>query len=115
MEKTPSPKTCGLGNTSPLWTSKAADVEAPKDEWGFPSVAGRLSQCCGASAPHCDVDQRGQPHGLIDKLLKVDVAEAYAPPRVTLEAKKFGLKPGEAWDLTNGWDFTRQDHRDKAE
>ena len=48
-------------------------------------------------------------------MLKVDVVEAYPPPRVTLEAKKFGLKPGEAWDLTTGWDFNRQDHREEAE
>ena len=48
-------------------------------------------------------------------MLKVDLVEAYSPPRVTLESKKFGLKPGEAWDLTNGWDFTRKDHQDKAE
>ena len=55
------------------------------------------------------------PVSAIKQLLKVDVAEAYSPPRVTLEEKKFGLKPGEAWDLTNGWDFTIEDHRKKAE
>ena len=43
------------------------------------------------------------------------MVEAYSPPGVTLEAKKFGLKPGEAWDLTNGWDFNKKDHREKAE
>ena len=43
------------------------------------------------------------------------MVEAYSPPRVTLEAKKLGLKPGEAWDLTTGWDFNRQDHREEAE
>ena len=64
---------------------------------------------------HCEDDQLGQPQGLISELLKVDLVEAYSPPRVTLESKKFGLKPGEAWDLTNGWDFTRKDHQDKAE
>ena len=53
--------------------------------------------------------------GLINKLLAVDVVEAYSPTRVTLEAKQFGLKPGEAWDLTTGWDFSRKDHQDKAE
>ena len=64
---------------------------------------------------HSEVDRQGQPTELIGKLLKVDVVEAYSPPRVTLEAKKYGLKPGEAWDLTNGWDFTQKDHREKAE
>ena len=42
------------------------------------------------------------------------MVEAYSPPRVTLEARKFGLKLGEAWDLTNGWDFNRENHRRKA-
>ena len=90
------------------------DTEAQRDEWGFPSVAGRLSECGGARAPHEEVDQQGQPTELIETLLKVDVVEAYSPPRLTLEAKKFGLKPGEAWDLTNGWDFTQQHHREKG-
>ena len=59
---------------------EAVDTEAPKDEWGFPSMAGRLSQCGGACASHCDVERQGQPHGLIDKLLKVSLVEAYSPP-----------------------------------
>ena len=48
-------------------------------------------------------------------MLKVDVVEAYSPPRVTLEAKKFGLKPGEAWDLTDGWNFSRKELQERAE
>ena len=68
---------------------------------------------------HTEADQRVNPEqescGLINELLKVDVVEAYSPPRVTLEAKKFGLKPGEAWDLTNGWDFNLKEHQEKAE
>ena len=82
---------------------------------GISVLAGRLSKCGGVCAPHGVVDWRGQPQGLIDRLLNVDVVEAYSPPRVTPEAEKFGLKPGEAWDLTNGWDFTRKDHRKLAE
>ena len=42
------------------------------------------------------------------------MAEAYSPPRVTAEANKFGLKAGEAWDLTEGWDFKLKDHRSAA-
>mgnify|MGYP007018377280 CR=1 FL=1 len=64
---------------------------------------------------HSGIGQLGQPTERISKLLKVDVVEAYSPPRVTLEAKKYGLKSGEAWDLTSRWDFTQKDHRDKAE
>ena len=48
-------------------------------------------------------------------MLSIDVVEAYSPPRVTVEAWKFGLKAGEAWDLTTGWDFTKRSHRELAE
>ena len=51
----------------------------------------------------------------IKKLMTVDVAEVYSPQRVTLEARKHGLKPGEAMDLTTGWDFRQQEHRELAE
>ena len=47
--------------------------------------------------------------------MKIDVAEMYSPPRVTTEANRMGLRAGEAFDLTNGWDFTRESHRQKAE
>ena len=35
--------------------------------------------------------------------LSVELMEMYTPPRVTEEAKKFGLQPGAAMDLTTGW------------
>ena len=37
----------------------------------------------------------------------VDIAEVYSPPRVTAEAAKYSVKPGEAFDLTCGWDFNK--------
>ena len=52
---------------------------------------------------------------LVEKLLSVDICEVFSPPRVGLEANKYGLRPGEAMDLTTGWDFNREDHRLKAE
>ena len=45
---------------------------------------------------------------------QVDIAEIYSPPRVTTVALKFGMKTGLAMDLTTGWDFTRQEHREAA-
>ena len=48
------------------------------------------------------------------KTVGVDVAEIYSPPRVTREAKRHGLNPGEAMDLTVGWDFTLERHRKAA-
>ena len=48
------------------------------------------------------------------RLMSVDVAEMYSPPRVTAMGKEMGLKVGEAMDLTTGWDFTLERHRRAA-
>ena len=52
---------------------------------------------------------------------QADVMEIYSPPRMTKEAKKQNeqgtlprLRLGQALDLTTGWDFTRQAHRQAA-
>ena len=45
---------------------------------------------------------------------QVDIAEIYSPKRVTEAAALIGLRAGLAMDLTNGWDFTRQSHREAA-
>ena len=47
--------------------------------------------------------------------LSVEPMEMHSAPRVTEEAKKFGLRTGAAVDLTIGWDFRRSDHRQKAQ
>ncbi len=49
-----------------------------------------------------------------EMMKSIDVAEVYSPRRVTAEAKKWGLRPGDAMDLTNGWDFTLKRHRGAA-
>ena len=51
---------------------------------------------------------------IVQSLMNIDIAEMYSPPRVTAEGKRFGLKPGEAMDLSTGWDFRKADHREKA-
>ena len=92
------------------------DTEAPRDAWGFPAMVGTISLQGCACAPCSGISlPREQTAGLISQMLRVDVVEAYSPPRVTLEAKDVGLKAGEAWDLTNGWDFTKKDHQEQAE
>ena len=60
------------------------------------------------------VDDEGD--GIVNSLMRasVDIAEMYSPPRVTKEAAKFGLKVGEAMDLTTGWDFSKSEHRSMA-
>ena len=45
---------------------------------------------------------------------RVDISEVFSPPRVTEMAVKFGLKPGDAMDLITGWNFDREDHRQRA-
>ena len=43
------------------------------------------------------------------------MCEVFSPPRVGPEATKFGLKAGDAMDLTTGWDFTRDEDCHRAE
>ena len=42
---------------------------------------------------------------ITEGMLHIDVAEVYSPPRVTTQARRFQLQPGEAMDITTGWDF----------
>ena len=51
---------------------------------------------------------------LVELLKTIDVAEVFSPPRVTAEAEKWGLKAGDAMDLTTGWDFNLERHREAA-
>ena len=50
-----------------------------------------------------------------ESIKQIDVAEVVSPPRVTVVAKDYRLKPGMAMDLTNGWDFTIRRHKEAAE
>ena len=43
------------------------------------------------------------------------MCEVFSPPRVGPEATKFGLKAGDAMDLTTGWDFSREEDCRRAE
>ena len=47
------------------------------------------------------------PESLAERLCRVDLCELFSPPRVGLQAKKFGLAPGDAMDLTTGWDLKK--------
>ena len=44
----------------------------------------------------------------------VDIAEVYSLKGVTKTADTLGAKPGEAMDLTNGWDFRLERHKEAA-
>ena len=51
---------------------------------------------------------------LASVILGVDITEVFSPERVAQVARRFGLTSGSSMDLTNGWDFNREDHRRKA-
>ena len=52
---------------------------------------------------------------LVNRICSIDVCEVFSPPRVGKEASKYGLNPGDAMDLTTGWDFNIESHRAQAE
>ena len=47
----------------------------------------------------------------MDQAKRFDVMEIYSPPRITVQAKKYGLSPGEALNLIIGYDFDRKEDR----
>ena len=51
---------------------------------------------------------------LLAAILNVDITEVYSRERGARIAKKFGLVAGSSMDLTNGWDFNREDHTRQA-
>ena len=51
---------------------------------------------------------------LASVILGVDITEVYSPDRVAKVARSFGLVAGSSFDLTNGWDFCREDHKRMA-
>ena len=44
----------------------------------------------------------------------VDCTEFYSPPRVTIEAAKYGLSPGSPLELLTGWDLGTRKGRSDA-
>ena len=59
-----------------------------------------------------DGDAGGGPS--LEQVNKVDVMEIYSPPRVTVQAKKYGLRSGEAMDLATGYDFNNPEDREQV-
>ena len=65
-----------------------------------------------------DLEMRSLRTNKIEGLLKcasVDVMEVRFPSGVGKEARKFGLEEGEAIDMTTGWDFRINEHRERDE
>lgn len=90
IRRGPEDRACASSEDS-TEAEQEGGVEAPSDEYGFPMI-GQLEK----------------------KLLAADVTDIFSPPRVTVEARQFGLKAEEAWDLTHGWDFNKVEHQEAA-
>ena len=86
-----------------------SDVEEEAKAEGIGSV--RIPGERTGSAPEAEA----APSDLVHMLCRVDMCEVLSPPGVGVEATKFGLKAGDAMDLTTGWDFTRDEDCRKAE
>ena len=52
---------------------------------------------------------------LVNRIFSIDVCEVFSPPRVGRVARRYGVNPGDAMDLTTGWDFNLESHRKLAE
>ena len=61
-----------------------------------------------------DSDSPGSTE-LVDRFCSIDVCEVFSPPRVGRAARRHGITPGDAMDLTTGWDFNLESHRKMAE
>ena len=70
---------------------------------------------CPCSSPTALQGHEPEPSSLILRLCAADVCEDLSPPRVGMEAGKFGLTVVDAMDLTTGWDFNLAEHRRQAE
>ena len=94
-------------------------------EHGGPSKRGRaqrdsasegMSPSAGDSASSQQVMNEIQENRqILAALLRgADITEVYSPERVVKACRGQNLVPGTSMDLTNGWDFTKKEDRDRA-
>ena len=76
-----------------------------RHERGEKEIEGRETQSDMSESNQRDEMEKVGETQMIQMLhkLSVELMEMYSPPRVTEEAKKFGLRVGTAMDLTTGW------------
>ena len=58
-------------------------------------------------------DQLKRIAAALGDLCSVDVMEVYSPERVAAMCKNYGLVQGASLDLTNGYDFDKQEDRQR--
>ena len=84
--------------------STTEDDTAPLDQEAVPltqpAAVPRLPDAIGLDSIMISDDDCAQPNSSI-----TIVAEVFSPPRITVRARKRGLQPGSAYDLTSGTDL----------
>ena len=89
---------------------EAQDLFRDLDEEEPPEVGNGSARSPSARADPGTADGvPSETSSLAERLCRVDMCEVFSPPRVGLEAAKFGLKVGDAMDLTTGWDFNNEE------
>ena len=128
-ESVPEPHRAADGDEDAIYSEGEPgepDVEGPEDLFGYdgPRGSGSASALTEHGQKEEDrttgtatgpVGRKSDSGSLIQRLCSIDVCEVFSPPRVGSEATKFGMTPGDAMDLTTGWDFNLASHRAKAE
>ena len=51
---------------------------------------------------------------MVAQMSAVDISEVFSPERVTKLCKQYGLEPGQAMDIKNGYDFDLAEDRRRA-
>ena len=74
----------------------AALVSKPLEWQDYQASEGLSSRDCAVRP--LSAGQAGEGESLVSMLCGVDMCEVFLPPRVGLEARKFGLTPGDAMD-----------------
>ena len=95
---------------------EAQDLFRDLDEEEPPEVGNGSARSPSARAdPETAEGAPSETSSLVERLCRIDMCEVFSPPRVGLEAAKFGLKVGDAMDLTTGWDFNNEEDCKRAE
>ena len=97
-------------DASPQWVIGGPPRSPRVDEGDDLLRVGLEKDECPISSP-TTLYGRGSDSSALTQRLCADVCEVFSPQQVGGEAVKFGMKVGDAMDLTTGWDFDLAEHR----
>ena len=73
---------------------RQATWEYPPAAWFMATRLGEPEKKSYGDGPHTSVAHGDTGVGTTEQIGKVDIMEIYSPPRVIVQAKKFGLRAG---------------------